>query len=89
MSIENFLLNLDREISRYTEYTTTKESKTVNERRLLMLKLINVNLLYKIITFYFNDTGISSDENIMTSDEIQIIINKINNLMGTYLEVDI
>lgn len=89
MSEADFLLNLNRAVSEYTEYVTTTESITVNERRLLMLKMINVSLLYDIIVFYFRETGISIDENIMTEEEIQIIISKLNNIMDTYLEVEL
>ena len=87
MSEADFLLNLNRAVSEYTEYVTTTESKTSSERRLLMLKMINVSLLYNILTFYFRENGITSDQNIMTTSEIQIVINKLNNILGTYLYV--
>lgn len=87
MSTADFLLNLNRAVSEYTEYVTTTETKTFNDRRLLMIKMVNVSLLYDTLIFYFRDTGITSDQNIMTTDEIQIVINKLNNILGTYLYV--
>lgn len=89
MSIADFLLNLDRSVSEYTEHITTTESSTVTDRRLLMLKMINVSILYNLLIFYFRNTGISSDQNMMTSDEIKLVISKLNNIMDTYLEVEV
>jgi hypothetical protein len=88
MDILDFLLELDREISVFTESISNTESITVNDRRDDILKYELALMYYSVITFYFRETGISSDQNIMEQEEIQVVIDKLNNIMGTYLYTD-
>lgn len=89
MSTADFLLNLDRQIGEFIDTVNTTETKTANERRLMMLKVTFAGIYYNIIQFYFRDTGISTDQNVMTTSEIQVVIDKLNNIMNTYLSVDL
>lgn len=87
MSSIEFLSELDHQISLFTGSTLTRESKTLENRR---LNIINQNLVYayyKIITDYFNVT-ISGDENFFTEDELRQVIDRLNNIMKTYLYTD-
>ena len=87
MSIANFLLELNRAVSVYTSDMMINKSKNIDERRLQSLKLLNISMLYDVIQFYFREDSSITSDNIMTDEEIQLIISKINNLMGTYLYV--
>jgi len=88
MSIVDFLTQLRRSISEFTEAISNEEKETVCNRRDLILKFELAIIYYSIIEFYFRDTKISTDENIMTQEEIQIVIDKLNNIIGTYLFTD-
>lgn len=87
MTIIDFLLNLRRAVSIYTSIITDQENLTVTNRRLNIIKLNMVISYYEILESYFN-TVITGDDNFFTEEEIQTIIDKINNIMETYLYVD-
>lgn len=87
MSSIEFLSELDHQISLFTGVTLSNESLTLENRR---LRIINQNLVYayyKIIKDYFNVT-ISGDENFFTEDELRQVIDRLNNIMKTYLYTD-
>ena len=88
MTVENFILNLRRAISEFSEFNSNKENTLIKEPRHRELRYQTAISLYQIIEFYF-DTTISTDENIMTEAEIQVIIDKLNNIMDTQLYVDL
>ena len=88
MSIIDFLTQLRRAISEFTELISNTEKETVTDRRDQILKFELSIMYYEIIEFYFRDTDISGDENIMTQEEIQIVIDKLNNIMNSYLYTD-
>lgn len=88
MNIIDFLIQLRRSISEFTETTSNTEKETVTDRRDQVLKFELAIMYYNIIEYYFRDTGVVGDENIMTQEEIQIVIDKLNNIMDTYLYTD-
>ena len=88
MSIIDFLTQLNRAISEFTELISNTEKETVTDRRDQILKFELSIMYYEIIEFYFRDTDIPGDENIMTQEEIQVVIDKLNNIMDTYLYTD-
>lgn len=87
MSVVDFLLNLRRAVSLYTNSITSIENITLTERRLNILKLNMVLAYYEILESYFN-TIISGDDNFYTETECQVAIDKLNNILDTYLYVD-
>ena len=88
MSIVDFLTQLRRTVSEFTELTSNTEKETITDRRDEILKFELAIMYYKIIEFYFRDINITTDENIMTQVEIQVVIDKLNNIMDTYLYTD-
>lgn len=88
MSIIDFLIALRREVSIFTDTTLDKESLTHSDRRLGIISQNLVSAYYRILEYYFRDTGISGDANFFTEAEIGEVINKLNNIMKTYLYTD-
>ena len=88
MSIIDFLANLRREISVFTEKITDQEDNSIYDRRDDILKFELALMYYAVIEYYFRDPGITGDDNIMEQAEIQIVIDKLNNIMSTYLYTD-
>lgn len=88
MSVIDFLIALRREVSIFTENTADNERLSNEERRLACLSQDLVVAYYKLIEFYFRDINIPGDENFFTESEIQVAIDKLNNIMKTYLHTD-
>lgn len=88
MSIIDFLIQLRRTISEFTETISDSEKETLSNRRGSILKFELAIMYYKLIEYYFRDTNITEDGNIMTQEEVQIVIDKLNNIMGSYLYTD-
>jgi hypothetical protein len=88
MTLIDFLLKLRREISLFTERIADLEGITVEERREEILKFELAIMYYEIIEYYFRGTGIPDDQNIMEPEELQIVLDKLNNIMNTYLYID-
>lgn len=88
MTIVNFLVALKSAVSSFTEETSDTENITLENRRLRILDQNLVVSYYKLIDYYFRDTDISSDENFFTESEIREVIDKLNNIMKTYLYTD-
>lgn len=88
MMIVDFLIALRREVSVFTENTLEKESLTHDDRRLGIISQDLVGAYYRLLEYYFRGTGISGDTNFFTEDEIREVIDKLNNIMKTYLYTD-
>ncbi len=88
MSILDFLTQLRIDINNFTKDVVTQENKTTTDRRFYILKYELAMMYYTIIEFYFRDINIPDDDNIMTQEELQTVIDKLNNIMGTDLYTD-
>lgn len=88
MTLVDFIINLRREVSLFSERIADLEGKTVEERREEILKFELAIMYYDLIEYYFRGTGIPGDQNIMEPEELQTVIDKLNNIMDTYLYLD-
>jgi hypothetical protein len=88
MSIINFLIALRREVSVFTDTTLDRESLTYDNRRLNIINQILVSSYYRLLEYYFRTTDITGDTNFFTEDEIREVIDRLNNIMKTYLYTD-
>lgn len=84
----SFISDLNLSISNYTKSVADTEALTVVNRRDLVLKYTLALMYYDVLKLYLTDTGIIGDTNIVTAQEIQTVIDKLNNIMGTYLFTD-
>ena len=84
MTTEDFLINLRRVISVYSSDAASKESNTLEDKRLDMLKLILAQTYYEIIEYYFS-SGIIEDAIIEAEPSLAIAINKFNEITKSYI----
>lgn len=88
MNTLDFLTQLRRAISEFTDSISNLEESSLDEMRDDILKFELAASYYNLIEYYFRDTNIPGDTNIMSQDELQIVIDKLNNIMDSYLYTD-
>jgi hypothetical protein len=87
MTINDFLLALRRAVSVYTNKISNTETPTQEERRLNILYLNYAIIYYDILEFYYTSTGITGDINILTDEDILIVLDKFNIITEEYLQL--
>jgi hypothetical protein len=86
MTVSDFLLALRRAINVYTEEISNQDVLTQEERRLNCLFLNYAVAYYDILEFYYNTNDITG-VNIISIDDITIVLDKFNIVTGEYLQL--